>query len=140
MRKIKFRAKRIDNGDWVYGYYVYFELLDKHIIIADKIKKFVNGNQSVSDELEEIEVLPETIGQMWEYSKIKFYGGDLFYAIASESGSDYTRKMLCKVLDNNEGMGICVWHEGEWWHYGSMSFTSIDKIEGNIFDNPELLD
>lgn len=46
MRKIKFRGKRIDDGEWVYGYYWHNEKYDEHIIFdqrkcheVDPIKK-----------------------------------------------------------------------------------------------------
>lgn len=34
-RPIKFRGKRIDNGEWVYGFYLYGAILDEHLIWTD---------------------------------------------------------------------------------------------------------
>ena len=55
-REIKFRGKRKDNGEWVYGYYVFLEgvpelkLEHEHWIVSGR----VCGNY---------EVIPETVGQ-----------------------------------------------------------------------------
>ena len=37
MREILFRAKRIDNGEWVEGFYVYDYKHDAHYILANQI-------------------------------------------------------------------------------------------------------
>ena len=55
MREIKFRGKRIDNNEWVYG--GYYEWGDKSYIIQKDIwDKDINTAQM-------IEVIPETVGQ-----------------------------------------------------------------------------
>ena len=53
-RQIEFRGKRIDNGEWVYGYYVKYGFVgkEKHYIIP-----------SYASDLYAIEVDPSTIGQ-----------------------------------------------------------------------------
>ena len=52
MRNIKFRGKRVDTGEWVYGNYVYQECDNKHFIT----KQLENSHQL-------IEIIPETVGQ-----------------------------------------------------------------------------
>ena len=32
MREIRFRGKRVDNGEWAYGYYVYHKIHGRHDI------------------------------------------------------------------------------------------------------------
>ena len=55
MREIKFRGKRLDNGEWVFGYYVKYEHMGviKHYIVTSWAQIYVNSHQ----------VIPETVGQ-----------------------------------------------------------------------------
>ena len=50
MREIKFRGKRVDNGEWVYGDFIRYSE-DESIIVVDLLEK------------EEHWVSPETVGQ-----------------------------------------------------------------------------
>ncbi len=86
---------------------------------------------------QELEVIPETVGQMWIVSRNTVFGGDLFTAECAVSGSKDKAIRVCKVEECNEGFDVAIWFEGEWWAYGSMNFTTM-KIIGNIHDNPEL--
>jgi uncharacterized phage protein (TIGR01671 family) len=54
MRTIKFRGKRVDNGEWVYGYYV-FRPDGNHLIYW---QPFEDATQNTYHE-----VIPETVGQ-----------------------------------------------------------------------------
>ncbi|MCK9526080.1 MAG: YopX family protein, partial [Limnochordia bacterium] len=56
MRDIKFRGKRVDNSEWVYGYYVVWEGRYTHFIYTGKIK------DDFSDFVFH-EVDPATVGQ-----------------------------------------------------------------------------
>ena len=64
MREIKFRGKRLDNGEWVYGYVV---LSQKRAWIKDINDKYTNPLQIDSlnhtANFKMVEVIPETVGQ-----------------------------------------------------------------------------
>ena len=62
MREILFKAKRIDNGEWVYGFYALIGI--KEVIIQNKSEKYYctdNGKNSRGNEI--LEVDPSTICQ-----------------------------------------------------------------------------
>lgn len=65
MREIKFRGQRVDNKEWVYGYYC----LNPHFNRAE-IFSFDNGRGYVYD------VIPETVGQ---YTGLKDKNGNEIY-------------------------------------------------------------
>lgn len=48
MREIKFRGKRIDNGELVYGYFLYGAILDQHVIWTDHENWIVDPKQLVN--------------------------------------------------------------------------------------------
>ena len=58
MREILFRGKRVDNGEWVYGYYAKTTLTDSPMCIGDcRINNLVIENGTMWH------VIPETVGQ-----------------------------------------------------------------------------
>lgn len=68
MRRIEFRGKRLDTGEWIYGAYIPDYTLDnpnEACWIADK----EYGIHYAVD--------PETVGQLVETNEGKFYEGDI---------------------------------------------------------------
>lgn len=83
MREIKFRGKRIDNGEWIYGYYVKQDT--KHFILIDT--SVIHHTPSY----ESYEVDPKTVGQYTnaEQYDLKFYDGDVVaFTVFDHNGAD----------------------------------------------------
>ena len=132
MREIIFRAKRKDNGEWVYG-----SLL---IQAGERINK---------DELTPVEyrilgcrgenhlVAPETVGQytgMTDKNGTKIFEGDILSAHLDDG------------YPENETILEVVWHNNGWYGKNGKFFDDFDngfekyfEVIGNIHDNPELL-
>lgn len=155
MREILFRAKRIDNGEWVEGFYSQLpkpslgatiitngdlcaEDVSDYIIVnqCKQHSNFSNGYPLEVVECEYYEIDSETICQ---YTGLKDKNGNRIW------GNDIIR------VENSvdEGTGNVEFFEGIWYVDGEPSNSLYDIAEyddtaeieviGNIFDNPELL-
>ncbi|MBS6650623.1 YopX family protein [Alistipes putredinis] len=130
MREIKFRGKRLDNGEWLYGSLV-----------------ILNGRYFIFDDANRHEVDPATVG---EYTGLKdkngkdVWEGDIIECIGSDNKPI---RHLVRYNDEKGGysqllfMGnglTCRPYDG-----GLISqnyICEMDKyIVGNLHDNPELL-
>ena len=114
-REIKFRGKRVDNGEWVYGFYVQWE--DhcnelKHLI-------FVKSNEDKEfSHMEQYEVIPETVGQ--------------FIGVLDKNGKEMYEDDVMQIINGKCKVDM---------HYSTLYHIEKHKIEviGNIHDNKELL-
>ena len=139
MREILFKAKRIDNGKWVVGYYCKWLKGERIITYSEKetdciITWMSNGGMS------RYEVDPETLCQftglcdrygnkIWENDIVTCqtrYGGDIGKVV-------FHNGKFC-VLRNS------TYHysrNGECENY--YNINTKNSVKGNVFDNPELL-
>ena len=131
MRKIKFRGKRIDTGEWIYGWLVGASdsLGEKRYITKGPVYQAT-------------EVDPETVGQFTEYGLYSgdIYEGDLIKVTEEDSSDEYVTAITYEqgafVVDVNGedfditalGWAIDIWdNNGDEW-----------EVIGNKWDNPEL--
>jgi uncharacterized phage protein (TIGR01671 family) len=127
-REIKFRGKRIDNGEWAYGYYAVHKLM-----MTGEVDYFIIVNEQRPQSTE-----PETIGQ---YTGLKdkngkeIYEGDIVNRIFPSSGTIEMRV----VIYHKDGYRL---QETGKFKGLSLLCSAIEDIEiiGNIYENNELLE
>ena len=143
MREILFRGKRVNNGEWVEGFYSSEEYnLNTHSI--EYIPRIQLIGKCVS-----LGVIPETVGQytgLTDKNGRKIFEGDIVHAIYQ---SNYVGM---KNIDF--GIGV-VEYCGNYYSHASYEINIIGEIGsrvfsasleggveviGNIHDNPELIE
>ncbi len=134
MRKIEFRGKRIDNGEWVYG--VPFEDFDGNMLIGNYGSK--------------VKVIPDTVSEftgLEDKNGTRIFEGDIVkYVFPVDNAKPNIGEVKfseCDINSDNYNCGFFIkWENsylpkeiGYWTNYRK------NKIEviGNIHDNPELL-
>jgi len=130
MRKIEFRGKRKDNGEWVYGYPCY---IDNELIIITGYVKQVDGSLFHCNTF--YFVIPETIGQftgLHDKNGKEIYEGDIIEVGDMKIAIGWNSK-----TSSFHGLFMIGNRQMDTVNLGCL--TSDDKIIGNIHDNPELL-
>lgn len=141
MREIKFRGKRLDNGEWIYG-----SLLVSHFKDDKKERYFItqfSGNYTFEHEVD-----PATVGQftgLKDKSGREIWEGDIF----KEDGSGIVRSVFrvpggLAFEDNPVSFGYD--HRAPVYPYSSIAemqsvswLSQCCEVIGNIHDDPELL-
>lgn len=142
-RQILFRGKRVDDGEWIEGYFLQLHRSERAFIVP---KQFVQrGILRMSGEtppkIIPIEVLPETVGQftgLTDKNGKKIFENDIIADDEEYSTFENTRK------------GIVKFYHGEFTSFYGQDLLGRDCYDplysvckeryviGNIYDNPEL--
>ena len=138
MREILFKAKRIDNGEWVEGFLIK-DLHEEEWYIG-----FLFGGGAHDTDV--VQINPDTICQytgltdkngnkIWENDAVCTpYVDPIFkHMVNDEILDDYTWKVV--FVDG----GFCVENEDKIINLRSFTNGNHIKAIGNIFNNPELL-
>lgn len=147
MREIKFRGKRVDNGEWVYGDY-HRRAFNVHTII--EMEPDEDGKVCYALN----QVIPDTVGQFTgriDKNGNEIYEGDVLQRIPNEQYSDATGiplDMLREDIGEGGDMVFVRYDESQ----SSVMYLSLSRkfnvhwlntqyftIIGNIHDTPELL-
>lgn len=151
MREILFRAKRIDNGEWVEGQYAY--ILNPLTESGEPIKHLIcNGTNIFNDEID-----PETLCQytgltdkngnrIWEndivsceHEKYPDDNPSEVYPLLPES-IKYTRNYAVEFINTGSSYGYRLRNKSiHFMLTGNVIQNHKIEVVGNIFDNPELL-
>ena len=136
MREILFRGKRVDNGEWIEGYFVKFEWRE--------IPEIYTGWNcyTLTPECHGIE--PSTVGQytgLTDKNGKKIFEGDIIKIVPDyDYSDDYS---ISKVYSYN---GVfCVDYHGDDFDSTALGFLEDYlpdgdfEVIGNIHDNPEML-
>lgn len=128
MREIKFRGKRIDNGEWIYGFFVF-----------DEFKGF-EGKAGIAFTdsplgFEVVEVDIKTVGQytgLKDKNNIEIYEGDTYHQ------GDKNILYVVEYTQDCSFMGRQIRTKGS--RVGLSYWQDRIEVIGNIHDNPELLE
>ena len=138
MREILFRGKRLDNGEWVYGYYV-------HIGPVSCQRAYIIPEYTSAIYVKEVD--PSTVDQytgLMDKNDKRIFDGDILSIPFEEDRSPYEENSIYyekgEVYFDTKRYGWYVrFHEYDdeisLWEYDN---TDIEVIS-NIYDNPELL-
>ena len=159
MREIKFRGKRIDNGEFICGKLLRISETNQHFIspissniydgekISGLIKKF-DGQFMI---IETVEVFPKTAGQftgLLDKNGVEIYEGDIVdmhYFFGNAYAPDYgvfeDESNVIGVVGINEiGTYTETEDEKHFWLIYLQEPEEELKVLGNIHENPELLE
>ena len=133
-REIKFRGKRIDNGEWVYGN-----------LVLTAYGCYIIPQNIYADRMPQFSVDPKTVGQFIGFrgkNEREIFEGDILqYPDAYQCGEDWEETLSVGEIEWDENQAQFTVSNRQSIDLESL-FDDIDEAEviGNIYENPELLE
>ena len=127
MNEIIFRGKRVDNGEWVEGYFVNLWLMHYH-----KHQPIITDNNAVSYDVD-----PSTVGQytgLTDKNGKRIFEGDI---VKTDKFSEPNKQYIIKY---DLQFGAFIGQDRYNLYFVTFDGDSGEfEVIGNIHDNPELL-
>jgi len=134
MKEYKFRGKRIDNGEWVYGVPLFYG--DGIFISTGELK----NNNGADWRIKAFEVDPETVGQYIEHldsNKKEIYSEDI---VEANIYSDEVPQILDVYYNDFMTAFVIDYVDSDSEVVPIGFFAGSLRIIGNSIENPELLE
>lgn len=133
-----YRAKRVDNGEWVEG--VPFEIEGKTVILINDTENLLRTHyleeNMWTSEIYAIEVDPSTICRC---TGLKDKHGNLIWENDIVSYCDCTKEDYVISWEQNKACFEYQQYSCSMMNFDELSSCEVEVV-GNVFDNPELLE